>query len=235
MGTKVPPLLCELHAHTTWSDGSLTPRELCDLYGRAGFDVLAITDHTTAEGCVQEAEFEGYLDALAHEAERARGLYGLLVIPGLELTCDDVDPARAGHALAIGLTRFVRVGDGLEHALRAARAHGAALVAAHPYPPEAMSSASRPTAAFASDPARFGPLVDRFELFNRDTLFPWVAEAGLPAVATGDAHGPQHLESWKTLLPCARDERAVVDYLRSQRPAFLARITQARQRLPRAA
>ena len=38
-------LLCELHAHTTWSDGELTIRELVDLHGRAGFDVLAITDH----------------------------------------------------------------------------------------------------------------------------------------------------------------------------------------------
>ena len=41
MATKLSPLLCELHSHTTWSDGELTPRELCDLYGRAGFDVLA--------------------------------------------------------------------------------------------------------------------------------------------------------------------------------------------------
>jgi histidinol phosphatase-like PHP family hydrolase len=39
------PLLAELHAHTTWSDGELVPAELIDLYGRAGFDVLAVTDH----------------------------------------------------------------------------------------------------------------------------------------------------------------------------------------------
>ena len=39
------PLLCELHAHSTWSDGSLTLTELVDLYGRSGFDVLCVTDH----------------------------------------------------------------------------------------------------------------------------------------------------------------------------------------------
>ena len=39
------PLLCELHAHTTWSDGALSMPALVDLYGSAGFDVLAITDH----------------------------------------------------------------------------------------------------------------------------------------------------------------------------------------------
>lgn len=235
MATKLSPLLCELHAHTTWSDGALTVRELCDLYGRAGFDVLAVTDHTTADGCVQAAEFGGYLDEVAVEGERARRLYGLLVLPGLELTYDDPDPARAGHAVAIGLDRFVGVADGLEPALRAARAHGAALVAAHPYALADAGLASRPTAAFASDPRRYAPLVDRFELFNRDTLFPWVAAAALPAVACGDAHGPQHLESWKTLLPCAKEARAVVDYLRSPRPAFLARVAQAHDRLARAA
>ena len=38
-------LLCELHAHTTWSDGFLTLRDLVDMYGEAGFDVLCVTDH----------------------------------------------------------------------------------------------------------------------------------------------------------------------------------------------
>ncbi len=38
-------LLCELHAHSTWSDGELSLTELVDLYGRSGFDVLCVTDH----------------------------------------------------------------------------------------------------------------------------------------------------------------------------------------------
>src|SRR5262245_63558941 len=48
--TKVRPLLCELHAHTTWSDGELSVREVVDLYGRQGFDVLCVTDHVLPEG-----------------------------------------------------------------------------------------------------------------------------------------------------------------------------------------
>ena len=38
-------LRCQLHAHTTNSDGDATPEALCDHYAEAGFDVLAITDH----------------------------------------------------------------------------------------------------------------------------------------------------------------------------------------------
>jgi hypothetical protein len=93
-------LLCELHAHTTWSDGQLSLRELVDLYGRAGFDVLCVTDHVLRsddpwrqpETCVYEANFSTYLAAVEAEAERARALYGLLVVPGLELTHNNLDP-----------------------------------------------------------------------------------------------------------------------------------------------
>jgi hypothetical protein len=169
------------------------------------------------------------------EAERARRLYGLLVVPGLELTYDDPDPAVAGHGVAIGLRSFVGVADGIEPALRAARAHGAALVAAHPYEPGDALDWDRPTAAFATDPARWAPLVDRFELFNRDTLFGWVARAGLPAVASGDFHRLEHLATWKTLLPCQKDERAVIEYLRSARPAYLVRLEPDVERPARAA
>jgi len=45
MRSRLEPLLAELHAHTRWSDGELTTRELVDLYGRQGFDVLCVTDH----------------------------------------------------------------------------------------------------------------------------------------------------------------------------------------------
>ena len=38
-------LRCQFHAHTTNSDGEATPEGLADHYARAGFDVLAITDH----------------------------------------------------------------------------------------------------------------------------------------------------------------------------------------------
>src|SRR5471032_1941750 len=165
--SKPSPLLCELHAHTTWSDGDLTVRELCDLYGRSGFDVLAVTDHATRQQTeVTAADYDAYLADVEAEAERARQLYDLLVVPGLELTYDDPDPTRSAHAVAVGLRSFVDLDTDLETALAAARAHGAALVAAHPYSPEGLAGSTRGTAAFAARPDELAPLVDRFELFN---------------------------------------------------------------------
>jgi 3',5'-nucleoside bisphosphate phosphatase len=224
VASKSSPLLCELHAHTTWSDGALTPRELCDLYGRRGFDVLAITDHTVREQReVHAGNYAGFLADVEAEAQRALALYGLLVIPGLELTYDVDDPHDSAHAVAVGLRKHVRVSEGLELALASARAHGAALIAAHPYSPIELAVATRGTAAWGARPELRG-LVDRFELFNRETLFGWVAAAGLPAVACGDFHRLDHLAGWKTLLPCPKTELAVLSYLRSARPAYLVRL-----------
>jgi hypothetical protein len=222
------PLLCELHAHTTWSDGELSLPELADLYGRNGFDVLCVTDHVYRDGRHIDAEiYPRYLEAIHAEARRAKATYDLLLIPGLELTYDDPDPARTAHVVAVGLETFVSLDDGLEQALRAARAAGAALIAAHPYPLELCKNSPRPTGRLSADWETLGPLVDRIELFNRNELFPWVSGAGVPPVATGDFHQPDHLATWKTLLPCAKDERAVVEYLRSARPGYLTRFDAA--------
>jgi len=230
MRRKIQPLLCELHAHTRWSDGALTLPELVDLYGRNGFDVLCITDHVVRSAGgdapppgVHAGNHRDYLTEIEAEAVRAEREYDLLLVPGLELTYDDLDPYLAAHAVAVGCRAFVGVDEGLDASLGAARGEGAALVAAHPYRARRRGNPARPTLRFSRDWRRLRAQIDRWELFNRDELFGWVAGRGLPTVATGDFHRPEHLYGWKTLLPCAKEEEAVVAYLRSVRPAFLAR------------
>ncbi|MBV8597525.1 MAG: hypothetical protein JO017_01770, partial [Actinobacteria bacterium] len=70
---------------------------------------------------------------------------------------------------------------------------------------------------------------------NRTALFSWVADRGLPFVACGDFHELDHLGGWKTLIPCWKHERAVVEYLRSTRPVYLVRLDAPAATLPRAA
>ena len=41
----VSRLKVNLHMHTTISDGSKTPEEAAEIYKKAGYDVVAITDH----------------------------------------------------------------------------------------------------------------------------------------------------------------------------------------------
>jgi predicted metal-dependent phosphoesterase TrpH len=224
------PLLCELHAHSTWSDGELSIRELVDLYGANGFDVLCITDHVGRSDAkwhdprwriTGAAAFSDYLGEIEQEAWRADAEFGLLVVPGLELTYDDEDASLAAHAVAIGLRTLVSLDGGLESALRAARAAGSALIAAHPYLPDDAAATTRGTARWAVAGHALSSLVDRYELINRREIFPWVAGAGLPGVAGGDFHRPEHLRTWKTLLCCPPSEWSVVTCLRSTKPAYL--------------
>jgi predicted metal-dependent phosphoesterase TrpH len=236
MRARTAPLLCELHAHTTWSDGDLSLRGLVDLYGSLGFDAVCVTDHSCrrddpwlapedrGERGVQIANHRAYLAEIRREAARARDRYDLLLLPGLELTWNDLDPLCAAHALALGLHAFVSMDDGFEAALAAAREAGAAIVAAHPFADEADRSAARTTRRFAHDRERLAPLVDRYELFNRTRLFSWVEEARLPFVATGDFHRQEHLAGWKTLVPCAKDPATLIGYLRSELPVYLTRL-----------
>jgi len=129
----------------------------------------------------------------------------------------------AAHAVAVGLRQLVLVDDGIAEAMRTAAEAGAAIIAAHPYDGEPAPSDGRLTKRFARD-VGLRALAHRFELFNRTQLYGWVAETGLPAVASGDFHVPEHLAGWKTLLPSMHDVDAVIDYLRSRRPVYLIRL-----------
>jgi hypothetical protein len=109
----------------------------------------------------------------------------------------------------------------------AARAAGAAVIAAHPHDTRTPPGVRAPTCYFARNWQELRGLYDRVELFNGSHIFGWVAEAGLPAVACGDLHRAEQLPGWTTLVPCEQDEEALVDYLRSPRPVFLARLERA--------
>jgi predicted metal-dependent phosphoesterase TrpH len=131
-------LLCELHAHTTWSDGHLTLSDVVDLYGRNGFDVLCITDHAVRlddpmPAAIDPWTWPAYATSVRAEATRAARDYGLIVLLGLELTDNHPDPDRSAHALALGLEHFVSIESGLVEALEEANDQEAVVVAAHPY------------------------------------------------------------------------------------------------------
>lgn len=67
--------LCDLHTHTTASDGQYTPAELVGLAKRRGLDLLAVTDHDTIAG--------------VDEAMEAGEALNLKVIRGVELSAKE--------------------------------------------------------------------------------------------------------------------------------------------------
>ena len=238
--------------------------ELVNLYGRAGFDVLCVTDHVLREDdpwpaangrtCVTAENFDAYLEEIDRECDRALSRFGLLLVPGLELTYNDLDPDRACHAVAVGLRQLVPMDAGPAAAMEMARDYGEIVLGrgrggsirrAGPETQPEAQTASSPVKKGpgseksleqrlweAADWETLGPLVDRVELFNGQQLFGWVANKGLPPVACADLHREDQFPGWTTLVSCEPEADALVSYLRSSRPVFLTRL---KQRVPLAA
>ncbi len=165
-----------LHLHTTNSDGRKSPEEAIDLYQRAGYDFLAVTDHwkRTVE--------DGYYK-------------NMLLLPGIEI--DYNLPDEVIHIVGVGMDervlelkekRHLSVQKGID----TIRACGGLAILAHPAwslnTPQTISSLRGIVAA---------------EIFNSVSTPPWNGDRGdstwildlaaargclLPTVATDDAH-----------------------------------------------
>ena len=170
-------LRCALHAHTTESDGELAPDLLARHYERAGYDVLAVTDHWKRTEAM---------------AER------ILVIPSVELNCI-LPGARDGHVLGFGIdcepgeleslaeeyADLQRTADWIEQ-------HGGVAYLAHPY-----------WTGVTPGTLELPPNVAGIEVYNAGceleigrglSVVHWdeLAEAGrlCPAIASDDSHHP---------------------------------------------
>lgn len=107
-------LEADLHVHTRFSDGLLTPCDLAILARRRGLDVIAVTEHNTV--------FPAYFTrACASLIEGAPA-----IIIGEEIT------TRGAHLLALGLERSVDARLPLAESIAEAKRQGALVIAAHP-------------------------------------------------------------------------------------------------------
>jgi hypothetical protein len=196
-------LRCALHAHTNRSDGELTPRDLAGHYARAGYDVLAITDHWRIGG-------DDSVD-------------GILVVPSVELNCI-LPGARDGHVLGYGVEAdenelhelakehadLVAIADWIE-------AHSGVAYLAHPY----WTGVTPGTLELPAN-------VVGIEVFNAGceleigrglAAVHWdeLLESGrlCPAIATDDSHHPGFDSdlAWTWVKAPARSQAAVLEAL----------------------
>jgi predicted metal-dependent phosphoesterase TrpH len=227
-----PFLLCDFHVHTTWSDGRLSVREVVDLYGKTGrFDVIAITDHILMARdllarvgrmaslgrktfSVTVDRFQRYLDEIRTEAERARRLYDLLVLPGAEITQNHIRSKKNSHIVALNLHDFISADQPAEDILKEIRRQGALSIACHPHH-RTTRRVEIGTCYLWDHRKRLVHLVDVWEAANRDDLFSVTSLKHYPYVANSDFHKPKHLYSWKTLLRCEKNWESVARTLRS--------------------
>ena len=219
--------MVDLHTHTIFSDGRLTLREIVDFYGRRGFDAMAVTDHlvdrrrllgrlANLSGLVLTADdLPDYFRALAEEKNRAWTKYRMILFPGLEFNHDGLTAKGSAHLLGVDLREPIDPALSLKEICLAIREQGGLTIAAHPHH---MSSAwGKDTLYLWERQDEFRPLIDAWEIGNRDDLFNPVGLKRLPLIAGSDFHKPKHLTSWKTMLWCEKDPEAIKDCIRKNK------------------
>lgn len=106
-------LACDFHSHTVHSDGALTVDQLAAHAVEVGLDVLAITDHNTTS-------HHRFL-------EEASAYYGIILIPGQEVTTD------MGHANVFGDVGWIDFRQPAKEWQAEAKRRGALFSVNHPW------------------------------------------------------------------------------------------------------
>ena len=199
----LPKVLCgynvykaDLHAHTVYSDGKVTPQFRVHEAWLNGLDVIAITDHI--EYRPFEKKYAAYLGAEVNEvdlnssvriAQSEAKKWGLVIIPGTEITKNGTT---VGHFNALFTTDNNTIpSDDPVEAMRNAKAQGALVMHNHPgWRKPSLDYTEAEKAGYDEG------LIDGVEVMNSTEFYPGiidsVREKELFIAACSDVHGTTH-------------------------------------------
>ncbi len=164
-------MLAEMHCHSTYSTGKKilleglnTPKQMVAHASRIGLDVVAITDHDTVAGGL--------------EAKKYGKKYGMVVIPGAEIT------TISGHVLALGITEDILPHLTVEKTVEKIHEQGGIAVASHPFD---IKNEGVGNLALKCD------AMEAFNALNLERISNWKAmmfasKNKFPSIANSDAH-----------------------------------------------
>lgn len=204
-------MLADMHIHSTYSDGKLTIPEIVDFFGSKGFRIIAITDHLCEENSffgkasrllkktLTKESFPFYLEEINREGVRAMERYGMMVIPGIELTKNSMIFHRSAHIIALGIKGYISADGEIIDLINRIKAQEAIAIAAHPVSTRFFE---HQTYQLWDNRIELAGMFDAWEVASGPYLFKEVMESGLPLIANSDFHHPKQMRSWKTLIRC---------------------------------
>ncbi len=217
-------LLCDFHIHSNYSDGKLSVPEIIDFYGERGFDCICITDHLAdpkhllgriielANCTLAQDQIEEYFAVIERERQRAWRRYKMLVMTGIEFNKDGYTAKTSAHLLGIDLKAPISGALDIPDLIEEIHRQGGLAVASHPH--IMKSEWGKNTLFFWENQEKFAPLLDAWEIANRDNIFNDIGLKRLPFIANSDFHKPKHIYSWKTLIYAQKDPEAIKNCVR---------------------
>jgi UDP-N-acetylglucosamine:LPS N-acetylglucosamine transferase/predicted metal-dependent phosphoesterase TrpH len=223
-GHQPQMLLCDFHIHTNYSDGKLSVPEVIDFYGERGFDCICITDHLAdpkrllgklaelANCTIGQEQIGEYFAVIERERQRAWRRYKMLVLTGIEFNKDGYTRKTSAHLLGIDLKAPISAALDIPDIIEQIHRQGGLAVASHPH--IMKSEWGKNTLYLWENQEKFAPLLDAWEIANRNNIFNDIGLKRLPFIANSDFHKPKHIYSWKTLIHAAKDAEAIKDCIR---------------------
>jgi predicted metal-dependent phosphoesterase TrpH len=147
------------------------------------------------------------------EAKRAMDKYGMLVIPGAEITQNRLNGKKNSHVIALDIRNYISADQRADDILREIRKQDAISIACHPHH-RTTRRIEISTCYLWDNRKTLGELVDLWEAANRDDLFSVTSLKHYPYVANSDFHKPKHLFSWKALVKSEKNWPAIKTALR---------------------
>ncbi len=214
-------LLTDLHIHTRFSDGTIPIEDVARIYGEAGFDAIAITDHLFDTQSPRSLELydegksikdlKAYFQRIEELSGWAKESYDLLVIPGLEI-CNLVEDY---HILGIDLKQAINPNQTAEGVIQEIHHQGGLAIASHPHlklsyfiEDDKVSIRNHPLHLWKHR-EKYSDKLDAWEIANREDLFSVVSLEHLPFVASSDFHERHHLTAWKSLIFAEKEKEAI--------------------------
>ena len=222
-------ILGDFHIHSTYSDGQLSISELVDLYGERGFGAIAITDHLCEkesflgraarylEKSIMHERFNEYLECIRVEARRAWDEYGMVVIPGVEITKNSFVYKNSAHIVALGIHEFIDADQDVKSVCNQIHDQGGIAIAAHPVSTKKLEPQ---TFYLWNNREELRDYFDAWEVASGPYLFPEVLQSDLPKVANSDLHRPIQMRSWKTIVDAEPKVESILYAIRDQKLEF---------------
>ena len=223
-GSHPQMLLCDFHIHTNYSDGKMSVPEIIDFYGERGFDCICITDHLADPrrllGKISELsnltlgpdQVAEYFAVIERERQRAWRRYKMLVMTGIEFNKDGLTSKTSAHLLGIDLKAPINAALDLEETIARIHEQGGLAEASHPH--VMKSEWGKNTLYLWENQDKFAPLLDAWEIANRNNIFNDIGLKRLPFIANSDLHKAKHIYSWKTLIHCEKDPETIKQCIR---------------------
>ncbi len=164
-------------------------------------------------------QLDEYFDILARERARAWRKYNMLVMTGLEFNKEGFTRKTSGHLLGIDLKAPILPSLDFVELIAQVHSQGGLAVAAHPH--VMRSEWGKNTLFLWENQDLFAPIIDAWEIANRNNLFTPVSLKRLAYLANSDFHKPKHIYSWKTVLHCEKEPEAIKECIRQNQRVSL--------------